>query len=352
MTSRRIINTYMALAGMYTLAASLIWSVNTLFLLDAGLPIGEVFIANALFSVGMVVFEIPTGVVADTLGRRVSYLLSVAILAATTVLYVVAAQMNAGLLVFGIVSVAMGLGFTFYSGALEAWLVDGLKAVGDDSQLDQVFARGQQVSGTAMFIGTISGGLLGQIDLAVPFAVRALLLVAVFGLASRLMTEIGFVPKELHLGDLPKQMRTQAAVGIAEGWGQPGLRLLMVAGAVRGVFFGWAFYAAQPYFLELLERNAVWIVGLVTAGVSLATIVGNQIVQIISKRCARRSTMLIGASVVSTVAAIGIGVTSSFAVAVIALLLVAAAMGVMMPVRQAYLHQVTATRKSGNGHFI
>ena len=73
-SSRRIISTYMTLAGLYTLSASLIWSVNTLFLLDAGLGIGEVFIANALFSAGMVLFEIPTGVVADTLGRRISYL--------------------------------------------------------------------------------------------------------------------------------------------------------------------------------------------------------------------------------------------------------------------------------------
>ncbi len=54
-----IVRIYLMLASLYTLAASLIWSVNTLFLLDAGLSIGEVFLANALFSIGMVVFEIP-----------------------------------------------------------------------------------------------------------------------------------------------------------------------------------------------------------------------------------------------------------------------------------------------------
>ena len=67
MSRDQIVQTYLTLAGLYTLAASLIWSVNTLFLLDAGLSIGEVFIANAMFSAGMVLFEIPTGVVADTL---------------------------------------------------------------------------------------------------------------------------------------------------------------------------------------------------------------------------------------------------------------------------------------------
>ena len=338
MTRTRVVRAYLTLASLYTLAASLIWSVNTLFLLDAGLSIGEVFIANALFSVGMVVFEIPTGVVADTLGRRISYLLSVAVLASTTLLYLVAAEAGAGLVVFGAVSLLMGLGFTFYSGALEAWLVDALDTVADESGLDHVFARGQQVSGSAMFIGTITGGFLGQIDLAVPFIARTVLLVGLFVIAASLMHDIGFEPRRVRMAEIPGEMRQQAAAGINYGWSQPGLRLLMISASIRGVFFGWAFYAAQPYFLELLDRDAVWVVGLVTAGLSLATIVGNQIVDVLSRRCRRRSTLLIWASGVSTVAAVLIGVTSNFWVAVAALLIVAGAMGVMMPVRQAYLH--------------
>ena len=100
------------------------------------------FVANAAFSAGMVVFEVPTGVVADTLGRRVSFLLSVAVLAATTLLYVALAQVGAGVVAFAAVSVGMGLGFTFYSGAMEAWLVDALAATGHRGVLDHVFARG------------------------------------------------------------------------------------------------------------------------------------------------------------------------------------------------------------------
>lgn len=70
MHSQQIIRSYYVIAGLYTLSASLIWGVNTLFLLDAGLNIFEVFVANALFSAGMALFEIPTGVLADTRGRR------------------------------------------------------------------------------------------------------------------------------------------------------------------------------------------------------------------------------------------------------------------------------------------
>jgi MFS family permease len=343
MTRTGIVRTYLILEGVYTLAASLIWSVNTLFLLDAGLGIGEVFVANALFSVGMVVFEIPTGVVADTVGRRASYLLSVSVLAGTTVLYLVAARAGAGLIVFGSVSVLMGLGFTFYSGALEAWLVDALETASDRTGLDHVFARGHQVSGSAMFVGTIVGGLLGQIDLAVPFVVRSLLLAGLFVVATSLMYDIGFSPHRVRLGEIPAEMRREASAGVAHGWRQPGLRLLMISASIRGTFFGWAFYAAQPYFLELLERDAVWVMGFVTAGMSLAMIVGNQIVDVLSRQCRHRSTLPMWASAVSSLAAITIGLTSSFAVAVAGLMVVAGAMGVMSPVRQAYLHAVAPT---------
>jgi MFS family permease len=78
-----------------TLAASLIWGINTIFLLDAGLSNLEAFAANAFFTAGMVVFEIPTGIVADTVGRRASYLLGTVTLAVSTLLYVLLWQLGA-----------------------------------------------------------------------------------------------------------------------------------------------------------------------------------------------------------------------------------------------------------------
>ena len=125
-SSGRTIAGYYTLAGLYTLSAAAIWGVNTLFLLDAGLSFFEVFVANGAFSLGTVLFEIPTGVVADTLGRRISFLLSVSVLGVSTLAYVGLAEMDAGVIAFALASVAMALGFTFYSGAMEAWLVDAL----------------------------------------------------------------------------------------------------------------------------------------------------------------------------------------------------------------------------------
>ena len=78
---------------------------------------------------------------------------------------------------------------------MEAWLVDALAATGYHGLLDRVFARGQQVTGAAMLVGTVGGGLLGQISLSVPYVVRAVLLLAVFAVAYVVMHDLGFEPR-------------------------------------------------------------------------------------------------------------------------------------------------------------
>jgi MFS family permease len=343
--SRRTIAGYYVLSGLYTLSAAAIWGVNTLFLLDAGLDFFEVFIANGAYSLGTVLFEVPTGVVADTLGRRVSFLLSVTVLAASTGVYVGLAQAGSGVIAFSLASIVMALGFTFYSGAMEAWLVDALKATGYQGLLDRVFARGQQVTGAAMLVGTVGGGLLGQIDLSIPYLVRSGLLVAVFLLAYFVMHDVGFTPRSLALRDLPTEIAANARAGVAFGWAQRPIRLLMLASLVQMGFIAWAFYAAQPYLLDLLNSNAIWVAGLVAAGIAASTIAGNEVVDFVSRYCGRRTTLLLIAGALETAAAVAVGATSSFWVALPALLVLTAGMGITSPVRQAYLHQLIPTEQ-------
>ena len=115
----------------------------------------------------MVLFEVPTGIVADTVGRRASYLIGTVVLAAATLLYVLLWQMEAGFVALGARRpILLGLGFTFFSGATEAWLVDALDATGFTGDLDGVFARGQVVMGVAMLTGSVAGGFLAEVDLA------------------------------------------------------------------------------------------------------------------------------------------------------------------------------------------
>src|SRR5262245_15377311 len=164
---------YLLLMLGNTLAASLIWGINTIFLLDAGLTNLEAFAANAFFTAGMVLFEVPTGIVADTIGRRASYLLGTVTLAVTTLLYVLLWEVEAPFWQWALVSILIGLGFTFFSGAVEAWLVDALRATGFDGDLDAVFARGEVAQGAAMLTGAVAGGFIAQPGgLGVPVSLR------------------------------------------------------------------------------------------------------------------------------------------------------------------------------------
>src|SRR5213592_2291144 len=185
--------TYLVLLLGNTLAASLIWGINTLFLLDAGLNNLEAFAANAFFTAGMVVFEIPTGIVADTWGRRMSYLLGTTTLAGATLVYYLLWAMKAPFWQWAAVSMLLGLGFTFFSGAVEAWLVDALTYAGYEGGMEVVFGRGQMIGGIAMLGGSVAGGAIAQAtSLGVPFLLRAGVLLAMFVLAYRLMHDLGF----------------------------------------------------------------------------------------------------------------------------------------------------------------
>ena len=195
--SRHVQRVYLVLLLLHTLAASFIWGINTLFLLDAGLSNAQAFAANAFFTAGLVVFEIPTGVTADVRGRRFSYLLGTLTLTVSTLLYLLMWRIAAPFWAWALSSMLLGLGFTFFSGAVQAWLVDALTASGFKGHLDAVFAKGEIVEGVAMLTGSVAGGYLAQAtNLGVPFVIRVIVLALSFVLAFLLMHDIGFTPKK------------------------------------------------------------------------------------------------------------------------------------------------------------
>ncbi len=342
-TSQEIARAYYVIAGVYTLSASLIWGINTLFLLRVGgLTLLQVFLANAVFTGSMAVFEVPTGIVADTRGRRLSFLLSTAILFVGTLLYAAVPALGGGFGWFCVISVILGLGYTFYSGAVEAWVVDALNAVENPDPVDRVMARGSMISSAAMLVGTITGGLLGSLDLRLPYLARAVLLMMAFGTALATMHEVGFTVRSLPLRAVPAEMARVGRESIAFGWNQPNARLAILAGAMPAVFLEWGYHAWQPYFLGLLGASAAWVTGVIAALISLAMMIGNWAAERLTRFCGRRTTLLSGAAAVFTVTAIGVGLAKSFWLAVPLYLVGMMSSGVFQPVRQAYLHLVVA----------
>ena len=344
-TPRSIQRTYLLLMLGNTLAASFIWGINTIFLLDAGLTNLEAFAANAFFTAGMVLFEVPTGIVADTIGRRTSYLLGTLTLTASTLLYVLLWQIEGPFWAWAVVSILLGLGFTFFSGAVEAWLVDALTATGFVGELESVFGRGQIVTGVAMLTGSVAGGFVAeQTSLGMPFVLRGAVLIAMFGVAFKLMHDVGFSPEQ---GGRPlAQMRRIASDSIEYGWRVPAVKWLMVEVLFTGGVGIYAFYALQPYLLELYgDPDAYQIAGLVAAIVAGAQILGGIAAPRIRRLFHRRTSALIATATLSTITLGLIGLIESFW-AVIGLVVVWGLLfAATMPIRQAYINGMIPTRQ-------
>jgi MFS family permease len=336
--ARRIQRTYLGLLLGNTLAASFIWGINTLFLLDAGLSNLEAFAANAFFTAGMVIFEVPTGVVADTWGRRTSYLLGTLTLAGSTLVYFFLWQLEAPFWQWAAVSMLLGLGFTFFSGATEAWLVDALSYAEYQGDLEAVFGRGQMVSGIAMLGGSVAGGVIAQAtSLGVPFLLRVGVLLVMFVVAYRLMMDLGFTPERRE--SPLRATRTVFVTSLDQGLRNPPVRWVMFAAPFTSGVGIYAFYAAQPFLLELWgDSEAYAIAGLAAAIVAGSQIAGGYLAPHIRGLFERRTTALILGTLASTLALVLLGFTDTFWAALALLVVWGLIFAAEFPIRQAYLN--------------
>ncbi|OFW64701.1 MAG: MFS transporter, partial [Actinobacteria bacterium RBG_16_67_15] len=310
--ARTVQRTYLTLVLLKTLAASFIWGVNTLFLLDAGLSTAEAFAANAFYTLGMVLFEVPTGVVADTRGRRTSFLLGSATLLGSTLIYLLMWQTTAPFWGWAAASALIGLGFTFFSGAVEAWLVDALAATGYTGDIAVVFARGRSVEGVAMLAGSVAGGFLAQAaTLGAPYVARAALLLVTMAFAFAAMRDIGFSPRRGET--VGTQVRAVLRASL-EG----GLRLRPVRWAMLTAPFTlgvglYGFYAIQPHLLDLYGDDTAFGVAGIAAGVfAVAQIASWVLVPFLVRLFRRRTRVLLVTTSLGAAALIGIGLVEHF----------------------------------------
>jgi MFS family permease len=336
--SRHVVRVYLLLLLLHTLAASFIWGINTLFLLDAGLSNAQAFAANAFFTAGLVLFEVPTGVLADTRGRRFSYLVGTVTLTIATLFYLVMWRASAAFWAWALASLFLGLGFTFFSGAVEAWLVDALKATGFSGSLDSVFAKGEIVEGCAMLTGSIAGGYLAQVsNLGTPYIVRAVVLMLTFGLAFALMRDLGFSPKRAA-GPL-QEVRNVLSGALSYGLRNPPVRWVMLANIFTDGVSIYAFYAMQPYLLQLYgDPKAYGIAGLAAAIVGGAQIGGGLLVPHLGRVFRRRTSVLLTSFVLSTIILGTIAIVPAFWAAIVLLTGWGLVFATVTPMRQAFVN--------------
>ena len=342
----KVQRTYLTLMLFTTLSASLIWGINTLFLLDAGLNNLEAFAANAFFTAGMMVFEVPTGVVADLRGRRLSFLLGSATLTLSTLAYVLMWQLEAPFWAWAVVSVVIGLG-------LHVLLGRGRGVAGRCAALHRVRrparpgvrARGRRSTGVAMLSGSVLGGIIAQFSsLGVPFVVRSVLLGVTFVLALLLMHDLGFTPVR---GERPgPEMKRILNDSLHYGLGRPAVRWVMLTSPFIGGVGIYAFYAMQPYLLELYgDEGAYGIAGLAAAIVAGAQIAGGLSAPRLRLLFRRRTSLMLVCAVISVVALLLVSLVASFWFVIAFLVIWSLAFSVTAPVRQAYLNDLIPSQQ-------
>ncbi|MGL4649894.1 MAG: MFS transporter [Caldilineaceae bacterium] len=219
--------------GILALASSLVWTAMLIYQVQViGMTPLQLVLAGTTMEITIFLFEIPTGVVADVYSRRLSTILGYALLGVS---YLVQGLIPA----FGAILVGnaiWGLGYTFTSGAYDAWLVDEIGA----QNAGNAFLRGSQVERAAGFVGIILSAVLGSLALQIPIVLGGAVLIVLAVWLLFVMPETGFKPK-------PKEERATWAhfsgtfrEGVRVTRGKPVLLSLLLITFFLGLFSeGW-----------------------------------------------------------------------------------------------------------------
>src|ERR671912_982473 len=168
-----------------------------------------------------------------------------------------------------------------------------------------------------MLAGSVVGGLVAQAtNLGVPYIIRAALLVFTFVVALTLMRDLGFKPAR---GKRPlEEIKTILAGSIRHGLRNRPVRWVMLAAPFTGGVSIYAFYAMQPYLLQLYgETKAYGVAGLAAAIVAGAQIAGGVLVPHIGRLFRRRTSVLLVGTALSTAMLGAIGLVPRFWVVVV-----------------------------------
>jgi len=278
-------------------------------------PLGLVLTGTA-FEIAIFVFEVPTGMVADRYGRRLSVIVGLFVVGTAFV----ATALAPGTAVVIAAAAFMGFGRTFGSGAEDAWLADevGLEKIG------RAYQRGAQVGrlGALAGIGTAVG--LALVGARLPLVGGGLVLVALGAALALVMPESGFLrPRRGELTPFRGLLNT----------GLDGVRLIratpVLALIVGIVFFQGASGEAlgrlwEAHFLsdvgvpKLLGLDAVVWFGVIAAGSLLLTfLVAQPLVSrmaLLDQRGMARVLLMLDALLLA--AMLGFALAGSFALAV------------------------------------
>lgn len=268
---------YLALSFLTSLFFSMIFVVMSLYEATvAGLTGLQLVLVGTTLEVVILLCEVPTGIVADAYSRRLSIVIGYFIIGAAFIIEGLLPYFGAILLASGL----WGLGYTFTSGATQAWLSD---EIGEEAA-NRAFLKANQFDLAGAFLGMLIAIPLGNLAVGLPIlAGGAAILVFALSLAM-FMPETRFAPAKpedrnnwQHMGDIFKK-------GLAAVRSRPALMAVLGVGFIYGLYSEgwdrlWVKYLVDTFSIpSLFGLNEVaFLGGLRAVGMLLSILVTNQV---------------------------------------------------------------------------
>ncbi|MCU0488775.1 MAG: MFS transporter [Anaerolineales bacterium] len=259
---------YLILEGAGAFLFSMIFAASSIYQVSvAGLSPLQLVLVGTVLELSILIFEVPTGIVADMYSRRLSIIIGYVLIGAGFLLE--------GSLPFFLPiilgQILWGIGYTFTSGATQAWISDEI----GESRANRAFLRANQLGQATALLGLGAGALIGSLKVSLPIQVGGgLLLVLALSLAF-LMPENGFQPalrKEQHSWQVFRATFTDGIAAIRK-------RRALLDILLIGLFFGlysegfdrlWTKLILDNFAFPALFQPVVWLSGLRAVGMILS----------------------------------------------------------------------------------
>lgn len=305
----------------------------------AGLTPVQLILVGTTLEISAFVFEVPTGIVADVYSRRLSIIIG----------YIL---MGVGFLVEGffpaflpilLAQVIWGLGYTFTSGATQAWISD---EVGED-EANKLFIRATQIGLFASLIGMGLATLVGANNVALPLQFGALGVVLTGITLAVIMPETGFHPTPREDRNTWQHMWHTFRQGVDAVRAKPRLMNIVFIGLFYGIYSEgfdrlWVKHLLDTFELPIIFGNnqVAFFAALRVAGTILTILA----VRFVEKRVDSSSPLAIGRAVLVVTGGISLAMLgfalSPFLILSLSLYLVIVALrDVHIPLQTAWINQ-------------
>ncbi|WP_274657210.1 MFS transporter [Streptococcus equinus] len=229
---------------LVSVAYSLPHSILTVILLAKGLSLSQILIIQSAYSIAIVLFEFPSGLLADNYSRKNLYSLSKLFL---IIMFLIVLFSNQFYLIFA-AWFCYGIAAALDSGTLDAYIINQLKLAHREAELRKFLALSNRLEIVGLLLGSSLGGILYHF-----IGINIYVLGTVFLVASTLISFFFFkeTTKSNSLQDSHVMvLKKQITDSFNELRKQPRLSLILIFDFLTQIFFQTHFQLWQSFFLS------------------------------------------------------------------------------------------------------